>query len=134
MRECFEEKLMKKNAKDCFCALCRSPRKLRYARHLSSANYLQIFVLALGVSAALFPWFGLKVIYSIPVIWALFEGVHKSLYRKELKCPYCGFDPKLYRKNVKLTRQKVEEFLKQNPKSPVLKQVKPVQNSSVRHH
>src|SRR6218665_3906675 len=113
-----------KNSKECFCALCRSPRKLRYSRYLSSANYGQIFILTLVVTAAAYPWLEWKGAISLPIIWGLFESIHKSLYRKDLKCPYCGFDPKWYRKDVKLARQKVEEFLKQNPESPVLKRVR----------
>lgn len=119
---------MKKNSKDCFCALCRSPRKLRYSRHLSGQNYLQILILTLCVTAATYPWFTWKGACALPIIWGLFESIHKSLYRKDLKCPYCGFDPKWYKKDVKLARQKVEEFLKQNPESPVLRKVRQEEN------
>lgn len=110
-----------KNAKECFCALCRSPRKLRYSRHLSSLNYGQILVLTIVFTAAAYPWLDWKGAISLPVIWGLFESIHKSLYRKDLSCPYCGFDPKWYKKDVRLARQKVEEFLKQNPESPILR-------------
>lgn len=112
---------MKKNSKDCFCALCRSPRKLRYSRYLSGQHYIQILILAVAITAAAFPWFAWKGIGALPLVWAAFESIHKSLYRKDLKCPYCGFDPKWYKKDVKLARQKVEEFLKQNPESPILR-------------
>jgi len=123
---------MKKNTKDCFCALCRSPRKLRYSRYLSSKNYTQIFVLTLVVSAILYPWLEFKGVYSLPIVWGLFESIHKSLYRKDLKCPHCGFDPKWYKKDIKLARQKVEEFLKQNPESPLLRKVHRPENSHSR--
>lgn len=123
---------MKKNAKDCFCALCRSPRKLRYSRHLSFQHYTQILVLAVVVTAGAYPWLAWKGAASLPVIWALFESIHKSLYRKDLKCPYCGFDPKWYKTDVKLARQKVEEFLKQNPESPVLRRVRTEENTTSR--
>ena len=123
---------MKKNTKDCFCALCRSPRKLRYSRYLSSKNYTQIFVLTLVVSAILYPWLAFKGIYSLPIVWGLFESIHKSLYRKDLKCPHCGFDPKWYKKDIKLARQKVEEFLKQNPESPLLRRVQQPEKSQSR--
>jgi hypothetical protein len=106
--------------KECFCALCRSPRTLNYSRHLLARHYVQIFILGLVVTASSFPWLAFKGVISLPVIWALFESIHKSLYRKDLKCPYCGFDPTWYRKDVRLARQKVEEFLKQNPNSPIL--------------
>lgn len=120
---------MKKSSKDCFCALCRSPRKLRYSRHLSNLHYAQILVLTLVFAAITYPWLGWKGTMSLPIIWGLFESIHKSLYRKDLKCPYCGFDPKWYKKDVKLARQKVEEFLQQNPDSPVLRKIRQEENS-----
>ena len=121
--------MKKRDSKDCFCALCRSPRKLRYPRHLSSINYFQILIVATGMGAAVFPWFGLKSVAILPVFWVLFESVHKSLYRKELKCPFCGFDPTWYKKDVNLARRKVEEFLKPNPESPVFRRRSPEESS-----
>lgn len=120
---------MKKSSKECFCALCRSPRKLRYSRHLSNLHYGQILVLTIVFSYLTFPWLSWKGAMSLPVIWMMFESIHKSLYRKDLKCPFCGFDPKWYKKDVKLARQKVEEFLKQNPDSPVLRKIRQEDNS-----
>jgi hypothetical protein len=111
----------KNSSRDCFCALCRSPRKLHYSRYLSGIHYLQILTLTIVIAAIAFPWFGLKGLASLPLVWAAFESIHKSLYRKDLQCPFCGFDPKWYKKDVKLARQKVEEFLKQNPESPVFR-------------
>ncbi len=115
---------MKKSTTDCFCALCRSPRKLRYSRRLTSSHLIQIFVLTLGIAAALYPWLSWKGVMGLPVVWGIFESIHKSLYRKDLKCPFCGFDPTWYKKDVKLARQRVEEFLKENPNSPVFKRTK----------
>ncbi|HXH31437.1 MAG TPA: hypothetical protein VNJ01_11535 [Bacteriovoracaceae bacterium] len=112
---------MKKSSRDCFCALCRSPRKLRYSRRIASRQVIQIFVLAIVLTAATYPWLAWKGIMGLPVIWAIFESVHKSLYRKDLKCPFCGFDPTWYKKDVKFARKQVEEFLKKNPESPLFK-------------
>ena len=105
---------------ECFCALCRSPRVIRYSRRLEGRHFLQILTLGFGLTAATFPWFSFKALYALPLIWAIFEIQYKSLYRKDLKCPYCGFDPTWYKKDVNLARRKVEEFLKQNPESPLL--------------
>lgn len=113
-----------KDRKECFCALCRSPRTLRYSRSLKGQHYIQILVLTLVVTASLSPWFDWKGAFALPLIWATFESIHKSLYRKDLKCPYCGFDPTWYKKDVKLARRKVEEFLQQNPDSPILKRAR----------
>ena len=120
---------MRKSSNECFCALCRSPRKLRYSRHLSKMHYGQILVLTLVFTAATYPYLEWKGAMSLPIIWGVFESIHKSLYRKDLKCPFCGFDPKWYKKDIKLARQKVEEFLKQNPESPVHRRNRQEENS-----
>lgn len=110
--------------RECFCALCRTPRKLYYSKNLSLFNYFQILFLGFFLTWVLFPYFGVKGIGFLPLIWILFESIHKSLYRKELICPTCGFDPKMYRKNVKFAREKVQDFLQKNPDSPLLLQSK----------
>ena len=113
--------MKKRPIKECFCALCRTPRKLRYNRFLSAINYVQILMVSFALAAIFYPLLGYKSFAFLPIVWAIFESVHKLLYRKDLKCPYCGFDPKWYKKDVKLARKKVEEFLQQNPDSPLLK-------------
>lgn len=122
---------MKKAAhRDCFCALCRTPRKLRYARGLKARHYGQILVLTIVAAAIMYPWFDWKGVMSLPIIWGIFESTHSSLYRKDLKCPFCGFDPSWYKKDVKFARQQVEDFLKQNPNSPLHRRTKIEENSN----
>ena len=123
--------MKKSHIRDCFCALCRSPRKLRYSRSLQGRHYLQILVLTLVATAATFPWLTWKGSLSLPIIWIIFDSSYKSLYRKDLKCPYCGFDPAWYKKDVKFARQKVEEFLKNNPESPVAQRARALENSQL---
>ena len=116
---------MKKSLrKDCFCAHCRSPRKLRYHRRLQNAHFVQIFILSFGAAAALFPWLDFKGLGVFFLIWPAFDLTYKTLYRKDLKCPYCGFDPTWYKKDVTIARRQVEDFLKQNPDSPVLQRAR----------
>lgn len=121
--------MKKTHVRDCFCALCRTPRKLRYTRSIQSRHYFQILVLTLVATAGLSPWFAWKGVLSLPIIWIIFDSSYKSLYRKDLKCPYCGFDPAWYKKDVKFARQKVEEFLKANPDSPVVQRSRAIENS-----
>lgn len=109
----------KKDAQECYCALCRTPRVLRYQRNLSKRHYFQISLISLVVMAGLFSWLEFKVVGVPFLVWIIFETIHKSYYRRELACPFCGFDPTWYRKDVKLARRKVEEFLNNNPDSPM---------------
>ncbi len=107
----------KKDSKECYCALCRSPRVLRYGRHLSKFQYFQIALISAVVMIAGFPFFDFKMVGAPVLVWIIFESVHKSYYRRDLACPFCGFDPTWYKKDVKLARRKVEEFLAQNTES-----------------
>lgn len=108
-----------------FCACCRAPRALRYQRMTSGANLIQIAVLTSFLTWALFPWFQWKTVGSFFVLWAGFESIRKMLYRRELPCPYCGFDATWYRRDVRVARQQVETFLKEHPDSPVFRGVSP---------
>lgn len=114
---------------ECFCAHCRSPRVIRYSRRLMVRHYFQILTLGFVFTAATYDWLGVKGVFALPLIWIIFETTHKALYRKDLKCPFCGFDPTWYKKDVKLARLRVEEFLKQNPESPIMRARKSRENS-----
>ncbi len=107
--------------KECFCAHCRSKRVLKYSRRLEGRHFIQIFVLTLGVTAVLYPYFDWKGACAFFLIWPAFDMTDKTLARRDLKCPYCGFDPTWYKKDVTSARRQVEDFLKQNPESPVLR-------------
>ncbi|MEX0798738.1 MAG: hypothetical protein WEB87_07100 [Bacteriovoracaceae bacterium] len=100
-----------KNPKTSFlCALCRAPRQMRRSKNLSIKNYLQLLVLAVFIGWLCFPLMGLKSLYLLFVLWPMVEMTNKILYRKEIPCPYCGFDATWYRRDVKVARRKVEEF------------------------
>ena len=100
-----------KNPKKQFlCALCKAPREMRYSKHLSERNYLQMIIISLCLMAVLFPLMRFNAAFIIFVVWPAFELVNKFLYRKEIPCPYCGFDATWYRRDVRIARKKVEEF------------------------
>jgi hypothetical protein len=105
-----------------FCALCRAPRDMRYGRHLSQHHYVQIAVFTAFTTWALFPWLEWKSLGVVFIYWGALEIIRKSLYRKELKCPYCGFDATWYRRDVRVARKQVEEFVKDNPDARVFMQ------------
>ncbi len=123
---------MKKTSKKEFlCACCGLPRVARYSRRLENRHYGQILVLTIAVTAILYPWFSWKGAVSLPIVWFFFESIHKSLFRKDIRCPYCGFDVTWYKKDVRVARKQVEDFLKQNPDSPVFRRARPYESSEI---
>lgn len=87
-----------------------SPRK---------SHYLRLTLFSAFVTLCLWPYFSFKgFFFSVPV-WALFEFYYRARARQSLICPQCGFDPYLYKYDVKLARSRMEQFW--SDKKPVRK-------------
>lgn len=115
---------VKNPKKEFLCALCSAPRQLRYSKNLSRKNYLQIIVTSVVASWVLFPLMGLNSLFSVFFVWTAFEVTNKFLYRKEIPCPYCGFDATWYKRDIKLARRKVEDFWTDRTNGPYAPQQK----------
>ena len=48
-----------------------------------------------------------------------FEFVYRARARQSLICPHCGFDPYVYKHDVKLARKKVELFFEQKKRAGI---------------
>ncbi|MBT4792091.1 MAG: hypothetical protein HON90_11015 [Halobacteriovoraceae bacterium] len=105
---------VKNPRKKFLCALCSAPREMKYTKNLKGITYIQILVLATFIAWLLFPFIGEKSLFVILPVWMVIEFVNKSLYRKEISCPYCGFDATWYRRDVNVANQKVKEFWSTN--------------------
>ncbi len=93
-----------------FCPLCRSEREITVKPKLNSKHYLKISIITLVFSLITFQWLGVVSFSSFFVFLALFEVGVKIRFKKELPCPYCGFDASWYKKNVVVAREKVKQF------------------------
>lgn len=105
---------VKNPRREFLCALCSAPRQMKYSKHLSLINYLQIILIFTLVTWALWGIMEVKSLFMFFPIWLSFEIGNKLLYRKELPCPYCGFDPSWYRRDVTVANRKVKDFWQQN--------------------
>lgn len=105
---------VKKPAREFLCALCSAPRQTRYSKNLSLMNYLQVLLVSATAIYFLYPLMGLKASFLFFPVWLCFELSNKLLYRKELPCPYCGFDPTWYRRDVRVANKMVKDFWQSN--------------------
>ena len=61
--------------------------------------------------------------------------INKLLYRKEIACPYCGFDATWYRRDVKKANELVKDFwLKNYPTLVNPPQVEEIETNSANIH
>ena len=105
---------VKNPKKKFFCALCKSPRELRYQRTLSSRNHFQLTVLIVCLAWPSYEMLGPRSLFVLPIVYMIAEVANKILYRKNLPCPFCGFDATWYRRDVTVARKKVLDFMEKN--------------------
>ena len=104
----------KNPTKKFLCALCSAPRSMKYSKTLNHKQIVQIVLISTALSWGLFSVVGIKSIFSIFLVWPAFEMINKLLYRKEIPCPYCGFDATWYRRDVVKANSLVKDFWVKN--------------------
>lgn len=115
----------KKSAMDFFCPLCRTQRNFSISFRLSTLNYVQMVIITILFTAATYSWWELRGVFVFFLLWPTFELVRRVLFKREIPCPYCGFDASWYKKDVKVARKLVSDFWQEHP---AYSQAKPDQN------
>ena len=100
----------KNKSRNFFCPLCRTERNVNASPRLTTKNHIQITLTSIVVGSILFPFFGVEGFLIFFVIWGGFELAIRSDFKKQMPCPHCGFDATLYKRDVRVARQKVAEF------------------------
>lgn len=103
------------------CPLCSTQRVLRYRPHLSILNYIQITFLSAASIYLTYPLMGMRSFFIFFIFWIGFEGAVRILFKKDLPCPHCGFDAAWYKRDVKVTRTRVQEFWDKKEEEKTLK-------------
>lgn len=107
-----------------FCPLCRTERNVTVNPRLTKKNIVQISLTTVMLGSLLFPVFGPESFFVFFAIWGFFELAIRSDYKKQISCPHCGFDATLYKRDVKVARQKVTDFWAQkNQANPSISEI-----------
>jgi hypothetical protein len=93
-----------------FCPICKSERRSFYWPSPRPRHYAMVAVAGAVLAGGVWPWTGFKGLFLALPLWAAFEFIYRAKARQSLVCPSCGFDPYLYKHDVKLARKKVEQF------------------------
>lgn len=102
-----------------FCAFCKIPRRVYLKKHIGFVN---VFFAILGCLPLMyFMWGGFDA--RIFIIFTLFLCIGETFvlirWRLSMKCPYCSFDPILYKKNRKLLIKNIQDTLVKARRSPI---------------
>lgn len=100
----------KSHANTFYCPLCSTQRVQRVGAKMTVKHFIQVGLLTLFSAVCLSPWAGLKGMFLFFFYWAAFETSLRLLFKKDIPCPHCGFDATWYKRDVRVARQKVQEF------------------------
>lgn len=104
---------------NCFCAFCKSPRRIYRKRSISFTNVVASALASVVFMFAIWHSYDARVMIVFVVCLAISEAFVKFRWRLSVPCGQCGFDPLLYIKHPDLAAEKVKARLdvrKQDPK------------------
>lgn len=103
----------------CFCAFCKTERKVYKVKHISWTNVVLTFLLTVLFSIVYWQ----KIDPRAVLLFALGLGISELFiqlrWRLTLPCTHCGFDPVLYIRDPSLAANRVKNFLQQKAQDPM---------------
>ncbi len=100
----------KNKSRNFFCPLCRTERNVSVSPRLTKKNHFQIILCTIVLGSMLYPFFGVESFVIYFALWGSFELAIRSDFKKQVPCNHCGFDATLYKRDVRVARQKVADF------------------------
>lgn len=103
---------------NCYCAFCRSPRKVHRKKNISLSNILVSAVGAVALAYLIFHELHvLSFVFFISFL-IVSEAFVQIRWRASIPCKHCGFDPLLYIKNQNQAVEKVKIHLAKRKNDP----------------
>lgn len=107
-----------KSKTNCYCAFCRTPRRMYLKKNIGFTNILYSFFAAVVLMYAFWQEFDPRFL----VIFAVFLGITETFiqirWRLSVFCKQCGFDPVLYVKDPGAAAAKVTAHLQRRREDP----------------
>ncbi len=94
----------------CFCAFCRSPRKVIGKKHIGPTNVLGAIMLSTGISFVLWSEPDPRALMILTLFLMICEFFVYWRWRANLVCRFCGFDPIVYKRSPAEAAQMVRQF------------------------
>lgn len=120
-----------KSKTNCYCAFCRTPRRMYLKKNIGFANVMYSFIAALIAMYALWQDFDPRFLVIFAVFLAFTETFIQIRWRLSVFCKQCGFDPILYVKNPEAAAEKVTAHLQKRRADPNFLLAKPLNLPSI---
>lgn len=96
---------------NCYCAFCKTPRRIYRKQNMQAINYIQAISLAAILSFIFWQRLDPRSLVLFVISLMLIEASVLLRRRMDVTCPQCGFDAHLYLKNQEAACEKVKKHL-----------------------
>lgn len=104
--------------KSCYCAFCKTQRKVYVHKHLTYMEVLGLVILSLILTYAIYQSLDLRGLLFIGVFLLIGELFSQLKWRASMVCRNCGFDPVVYVRDPEQAGLKIKAFLERRSESP----------------
>lgn len=113
-------RIWRSKTKECYCAFCRTPRKVYVKRHIGIADAFYGLLISVLLMFSLWQNFHPKFFLMFPVVVLVQEVFILLRWRLGISCPHCGFDPVLYMRSHSAASEKVKKHLDRRSRDPLV--------------
>lgn len=103
---------------NCFCAFCKTPRRIYNKKRMGVLNLLLAALSTWVFMMVVWKQFDPKAIIVFAFFLLLAEVFIQMRWRMSLSCRHCGFDPVLYLKDTTKAVEKVKLHLEKRKQDP----------------
>ncbi len=103
---------------DCYCAFCKSPRRVYTEKSIRLRHFFWSFLASLAYSFIIWQDYDPRSLLFFVVALMTAEVFVKIRWRIHIRCRNCGFDPVLYIRNSETAAEVVKDFLKRRQEDP----------------
>ncbi len=100
------------------CAFCKLEHRVYLKKEVSAFDFLILLMVTALLAFAIWDGPDLRSMVIFSGLAFLLQIFLRVRFRESVKCPHCGFDPILYKKNPQLAATRVNEYIalrKDNP-------------------
>jgi hypothetical protein len=114
------------NRQDCFCAFCKTPRRIYKKRTMSLFNIVASAITSIVLMLLMWQEYDPRALIIFVLCVAASVVFIELRWRLSVICRTCGFDPIIYKKQPDLAAQRVKEMLELRRQDPKYLLAKPL--------
>lgn len=107
-----------KKSQKLICAFCKLPHRVYLKKEVSVFDIALLFFMTGLFAYAIWGGPDLRSLLIFAGSIFVMQVALRMRYRESVKCPHCGFDPILYKRNHKQAAMKVRSFLEKRKENP----------------